>query len=255
MPVVAPDRETPDQDAAPGDEAVVAAPDEAEVPGVETAGAPATAPAAPAPAPRRRRRRRSILGRLTLGSVFVTLGVMALLDATGATTPAFRHYVLAAVLVVGIGLLVGTFVGRARGLIVLGLLLLPLLAASTAVTAPFTGGFGETVHEPTSVTDLEGPYRLIAGQLTLDLARLEPGEGETVTVEASVVAGHLVVIVPEGVGLDVTSHVGFGEIVLLGAVHDGVDVDRTLSRGGGAPLVLDLDVGFGQIELVAAARS
>ena len=208
-------------------------------------------PAGPAPPrPKRPPRPRSVLGRLIMGSLLVTLGVMALLDATGSTRPAFRHYAAAAVLVVGVGLLMGSVVGRSRGAIVLGLLLLPPLFVSSAVTAPFRGGFGDPSFHPRSAAAIASPYRLTAGELTLNLRDIHLTDGEIREVVATVGAGNLVLFVPTDVGLDITAHVGFGEVTLLGTDAGGVDVERRAVLPGSATLVIDLDVGFGAIEVI-----
>ncbi|HSR15042.1 MAG TPA: PspC domain-containing protein, partial [Gemmatimonadales bacterium] len=182
--------------------------------------------------PARARPPRSILGRLTFGALFVTIGVMAALDAAGLTHPALRHYAVAMVLVVGSGLLIGIWFGRSRGLIVFGLSLLPFLFASVAVTAPFTGGFGDPTYRPLSPAEVVEPYRLAAGDLQLDLRGIDLAEGEVLEVEASVGAGRLYVMVPADAGLEVTGHVGFGEVSLLGVDDGGIDVDRRLERRG-----------------------
>jgi phage shock protein PspC (stress-responsive transcriptional regulator) len=225
------------------------------VPAAAWAGGEPAAPAVPAsalpapvvgPAPRPR----SFLGRLTLGTMFITLGVMAALDATGATRPALRHYLVASVLVIGLGLLIGAVAGRSRGMVVLGLLLLPALFASVAVTAPFTGGFDDATYRPRQLEEIHSPYRLTAGQMTLDLGALDLEAGQVLEVVASVGAGRLYVVVPEAAGLDVTGHVGFGEVTLPAAAGGGIDVDRRVQHQGDGTLVLDLDVGFGQVEVV-----
>jgi phage shock protein PspC (stress-responsive transcriptional regulator) len=212
---------------------------------------PAASPPEATPPPRsaRSRRPRSILGRLTFGALFVTIGVMAILDASGATQPALRHYAVAMVLVVGAGLLIGSVFGRSRGLILFGISILPFLFASVAVTAPFTGGFGDPVYRPLGPAEVVEPYRLAAGDMRIDLRQIDLGPGETLQVEASVGAGRLQVIVSDDVGLDVTGHTGFGEVSLLGNDDGGIDVDRHLQRQGEGTIVLDLDVGFGQVDV------
>jgi phage shock protein PspC (stress-responsive transcriptional regulator) len=217
----------------------------------EPVSAEAAAPTPPRP--RRPRRRRSILGRLTFGALLITIGLMATLDASGLTQPALRHYAVAMVLVVGIGLLIGTLFGRSRGLIVFGISLLPFLFASAAVTAPFTGGFGDPTYRLLGPAEIDEPYRLAAGEMRLDLGGIDLAAGETVEIEASVGAGRLYVIVPADAGLDVAGHVGFGEVSLLGNDDGGIDIDRRLQRRGEGTIVLDLDVGFGQVD-VARSR-
>jgi len=65
----------------------------------------------------RPRRERSLLGRLTLGTVFIGLGIMAMLDTSDVIRPSFSHYMALALGIVGVGLLVGSVYGRSRGLI------------------------------------------------------------------------------------------------------------------------------------------
>ena len=63
--------------------------------------------------------------------------------------------------------------------------------------------------------------------------------------------------VPQGVAVRVDSHVGWGDSDVLGKHDDGHDVDDTVVRPGRADaptLVLDADVGAGQVEVVRAVR-
>ena len=209
-------------------------------------------PAAPVKRRARRRRPRAVLFRLTLGTLLITLGAIALLDVAGAIYPDPRHYFGAAVLVVGLGLLVGSIFGRSRSLIVVGLFLLPLLLASAAVTAPFTGGWGDELHRPAAVSEIPAAYRLAGGEMQINLASLPLEDGTEIDVIASVGAGRLLVVVPADAGLDLTGHVGFGDIRVFGSSDGGIDIDRTFTTTGSTTFVLDLDVGFGQIEIVRA---
>ena len=58
---------------------------------------------------------------------------------------------------------------------------------------------------------------------------------------------------PENVAVEIDAHAGAGEIDILGELHDGFDVDRTLSVAGptlDAPVLqLEADMGFGAIEV------
>ncbi|NQV05385.1 PspC domain-containing protein [bacterium] len=248
-PAPTPEQASPNVDSDPAADASTAVEDDAPVPVAAEIVAPAAAAGKPTRS-RRTRRGKSMLGRITMGTAFVTVGIMALLDATGVTSPELSHYLGAGVLVIGLGLLVGIFVGRSRGLIVAGLVLMPFLIASAAVTAPFTGGFGDRSHAPDGVSAIDSPYRLAAGELTIDLRGLDLVDGEVVTIEGSVGAGRLLVNVPTGVGLDVRTHVGFGQIAMFGSTDDGVNVSQSRYIEGSSTIVLDLDVGFGQVDVV-----
>ena len=87
------------------------------------------------------------------------------------------------------------------------------------------------------------------GEGTLDLTAVDVPRGEE-TVRASVGLGHLVVIVPTGQDLLVKTDVGAGEVDVFGEQHNGVGFEtREAYHGTGGTLILDLEVGMGQIEV------
>ena len=201
----------------------------------------------------RRRREKSILGRLTMGTVFIVLGFMAILDTSDLIRPAFSHYMAVAVGVIGVGLLVGSVFGRSRGLIFAGFLLVPILLASSVVTARFEGGWGDPVFRPATLREVDNHYTLTGGDMEIDLRRVDIGGG-VVEIEGDLGFGRLLVLVPEGVGLDLTAHVGFGDVIVFGDHNGGVDVDRQVRVDGEGVFELDLDVGFGALEIVEVSR-
>ncbi len=201
----------------------------------------------------RRRRERSFLGRLTIGTVFIGLGIMAMLDTSDVIRPAFSHYMVLAVGIVGVGLLVGSVYGRSRGLIFVGFGLVPIMLASSVVTAAFDGGWGDPVFRPRSLNDVDNHYTLTGGDMEIDLRSVDL-DGKVVEIEGDVGFGRLLVLVPEGVGVDLTAHVGFGDLIVFGDHNGGVDVDRTVRVDGNGVIVLDLDVGFGALEIVEVTR-
>lgn len=194
------------------------------------------------------RRERSMLGRLTIGTLFIAVGVLLAVDTVASVNIRFGHYVALLIGVVGIGLLVGTFLGRSRGLIVLGVLLVPVALVASVVTASFDGGFGNPDFAPRLLTEVDRHYELTAGDLTIDLRSLDV-DGQELSVEGDLGFGHFQVLLPDGVGYRIEGHVGFGDIDFDGVHHDGVDVDGTWIRPGSGTIVLDLDVGFGQLEI------
>jgi phage shock protein PspC (stress-responsive transcriptional regulator) len=198
-------------------------------------------------------RERSFLGRLTMGTVFIGLGIMAMLDTSDVIRPAFSHYMALAVGIVGVGLLVGSAYGRSRGLIFAGLVLVPILLVSSVVTAAFEGGWGDPVFRPASLNDVDNHYTLTGGDMEIDLRRIDL-DGKVVKIEGDLGFGRLLVLVPEGVGLDVTAHVGFGDVIMFGDHNGGVDVDRTVRFDGNGVIELDLDVGFGALEIAEVSR-
>lgn len=204
-------------------------------------------PVPPVDQPSEPQRERSYLGRLTLGALLVTLGIMAAVDLADITSPTTRHYFGAAILVVGIGLVVGTIYGRSRGLILFGALLAPFVLVASLADIRFDGEFGDIDRVITSPNQLESRYRLSGGRLYLDLRRLTL-EGETVTVDAGVGAGQIEILVPPDYEIRVDGRVGLGELSLLGESTAGLDRERTATRAGsGGTLVLALNAGVGQV--------
>ena len=213
-------------------------------------GAPKLPPPTERP-PRQPRppREPSYLGRLTLGAMLVTIGVMVAFDVSGLTHPTSRHYFAAPVLVIGVGLLIGTFLGRSRGLIVLGLLLAPVALVASLVDIPFDGEFGDIDVLADSPADLEPSYRLTGGDIYLDLRQLELN-GETVSVDANIGVGRIAVALPIGYQVEIDGHVRLGELDILGRTSDGFNLDRVTTRpGSGGTILLELDAGIGQVEV------
>ena len=205
-------------------------------------------------APKRRRvSRRSLLGRLILSGVLIVPGVMALFDNADITHPEAKHYIGAVVAVLGLGLVVGAWWGRSRAAIVFGMLLIPLLIASSVVRADFTGEIGEFRYAPSTAAEVQAEYDLAFGSLRLDLRSLP--DDATVAVDAEVGAGQLLVIVPRDASLTGTAHVGFGELSVFGWSRGGVDVERDLVGGGSGPTIdLDIQTGMGEVRVVRGLR-
>jgi phage shock protein PspC (stress-responsive transcriptional regulator)/predicted membrane protein len=224
---------------------------------------PPTPPAPPVQAPpppdgwsATHHRRRSSVGRVTLALALVTAGVLAALVQAGVLALATSEVIAWVLVVVAAGLLLSAFVGRARGLIWLGaLVLVPALLFSSLVET--TGidardGVGERSIRPTAITAVEDNYRYGVGQLTLDLRDLDLDTDEVVST-ASLGIGQLVVWVPADATVEVTYAVGLGEMQVDNRMlGNGRRVEGTTiidGQPGGGQLTLDLSVGIGQIEI------
>ena len=212
----------------------------------------AEGPTAP---PRRPRRRRSPLGAMTLSVATMITGILLALRLSGVDALTAPRILAVALLVVGGGLLVGAWVGRARWLIAVGLVLALALGLSVAARdAGLADGVGERRWSPTG----DASYSLGAGKAVLDLTAL--GDRRQVDVDAEVGVGRLLVLVPKGARVTGEAEVGVGE--LLQVFDDGrrrdlnpdddTDVSRRFSFDGsveGPVVELDLEVGMGQIEV------
>lgn len=210
-------------------------------------GEPVSAPAATRP------RGRSALGPLTVSAAAVTVGAMAVADVIGASiSPA--TYVAAALGVVGLGLLVGAWWGRSRGLIVLGVLLALALVPAVVVDRADLRGERFSIA-PTTLTAIPtGTQDHGVGSVRYDLSQVPFADGRSASLAVDQGVGELLVIVPPGVDVVVDAELGVGEIRTFDGESGGMGQDRRITdlgtdgRGGGN-LRLDLDLGIGSIEV------
>ena len=216
---------------------------------------PPDPPAPPPPIPPSPKKQRSVLGRVTLAVMLLAVGTIAILDNAGTIEPSARHYLGAVVSVAGLGLIVGTWFGRARLLIAIGLLLLPALFVASVVRLPFSGDFGDKTFRPASISEVRDEYRIGAGELTIDLRGLDIAD-EVLEFKATVGAGQLTVIVPADAAVYVDGRVGFGEIDVFNLVQGGVAREVTMVPPAGATgyIVMEVETGFGQVEVVRPRR-
>jgi phage shock protein PspC (stress-responsive transcriptional regulator) len=223
---------------------------------------PPPAPAAAwGPPPPRRPRRRPFLGPLTFAVALIVTGLALALDNLDVIDLTFGQVLAVFLTVLGGGLLVGTWWGRAWGLIPVGLLAVPVVAiAALAGSVPVEGDVAERLFQPTTAAEVRPSYRLTGGELILDLSDVDFGPGSP-PIEASVAGGRLLVVLPDEVAADIRGRVGVGSLDLLGEVDSGAQVDSTVTRPaatrpaeGDAPTVrLDLQTGFGVIEVRRAS--
>src|SRR6266542_793348 len=196
----------------------------------------------------RRVRERSGLGWGTVGAMLVVVGGAAVLDNAGAFDLSLAQYLALALAVLAAGLLVGTWVGRARWL---------ALPAAILVTFPFTGGWGDRSLVPASLARGQATYHMVAGRLRLDLTRLAAeagGAGEApLHVTATMVAGTVEVVVPRDVPVHVDARMGAGAMSVLGLYSDGLSLHRAAGQSSDRVVLdLDVDVSFGRIVVFRA---
>jgi hypothetical protein len=210
------------------------------------------------PPPPRRPRRRPFLGPLTFAVALIVTGLAVALNNLDVLDLSIGQLLAVFLTVVGAGLLVGTWWGRAWGLIPVGLLAVPVVAvAALAGPVPLQGGVAERLFQPTGPADVRPAYRLAGGEMILDLSGVKFGQG-TPPIQASVAGGRVLVVLPDEVAAEVRGRVGVGALDLLGHVDTGAQVDSSVTeppvkapaKGAAAPTVkLDLQAGYGVIEV------
>jgi len=223
------------------------------------AAPPPEAPTAPmgwtTPPPPHRPRGRSITPYV-ISSLLVAGGAAAFLDTADVVHVSPVPLLATFVLVTGLSLLATARWGRGRGLIPVGVLLalaLGVAATADSLHVPFRGGVGDRQWRPTALSDVRPVYRLRMGTMTIDLTAV-PFAGADRTITATVGAGELVVLAPEGAAIDVDARAGIGAVQLFGRPESGgVSVERSASVAGSSPdaghITLRLKTGVGRVEV------
>jgi phage shock protein PspC (stress-responsive transcriptional regulator) len=182
---------------------------------------------------------------VTLALVAVALGSLGLYETAGGAVMDAAYPALA-LTVVGAMLVLGAWVGRAGGLILLGVIA-SLALAVTAAGPQFEEGPSQIDASPADASLVRDRYYVPVGDLRLDLS----GVSDIAEVEAN--AAEIEVIVPEGMTVDITANADVaGEITLLDQREEGPDVaiERRLDAGPGAPeLDLDIRLLLGSVEV------
>ena len=184
-------------------------------------------------------RQRSFLSPLTIGVALLALGISALLDLVGAISLTVGGGFALVLLVLGAGLCVGAWYGRARWLILPAILLAPLALLATVITIPLDKGFGDRSFAVTRADQLPASYAIAGGTLIVDLTKLPPGI-DPASISAEVGAGTLRIIVPEGADVSVTGDVGIGTYRVVGLERrNHYLIARDERSRGGMDLTID----------------
>ncbi|HUF31982.1 MAG TPA: PspC domain-containing protein [Acidimicrobiales bacterium] len=225
----------------PGSEAAAPPPTSPEDHGVE--GAP---PSPPTP--------RSRLSLLVGSSLLLLWGAAATLEAARAARVDLQVVLGLSVVIVGIGLIAGTWFGRPRGLIALGVTLLALTVVIAVVDIPLRGGVGERRWSPAAASEVEGSYRLFVGDAVLDLSDVSFRDDREIEVRMGL--GALTVIVPDEVDVEMRARVSLGELDAFGHQDQGAGNRRRATIEGdadGPTLRLVARLGVGTLEVRRAA--
>ncbi len=212
----------------------------------------------PPPPPRRRGRRRPVspperafLGPLTLALLLLFLGGAVFADRMEWVDVDVAVFLGICLIIIGVALALSAFLGRARGLIMLGVFLLPIAWTVNAIDLTWWDGVGERQYTVNTPGDLQDEYRFGMGELIVDLSRLDLA-GETRNLAVGLTIGEAVVYVPEDMHVIVDLDGRMGEIAIDDAdgltTDDGVDLMIDAELGdpdADHTLELDFDLGIG----------
>lgn len=162
--------------------------------------------------------------------------------------------------VLGLGLAVSSRYGRTgSGTILLAVVTAALLTAAAWLPKSVTTDWSRRTWAPTSAAAVRGSYALGGGVGELKLDRMSLEKGQIVTTHAEVGAGKLAVTVPGDARLELSIHVGLGDIRLPGEKSDDIDIEPDRERTVTVPpadghaakgtLRLDLEIGLGNVEV------
>ncbi|MEU2611639.1 PspC domain-containing protein [Micromonospora sp. NPDC007271] len=213
------------------------------------------APARPVRAPKRPKER-SALGAVTFSLIFLALGVVAVLDLLHAFPVGAAGYFAAALATIGLGLLVGTWFGRARWLIALGLVTAAALGIATVAESydHVRGIDGNVTWAPVDHQDLAQRYKNNFGNAVLDLRVVDFDQKDTqITVEINL--GNLTVVVPPNVDVTTVADVNAGDATVFGKGSSRLNgpewetTDLGPDGRGGGTLRLLIHVNAGDLEV------
>jgi hypothetical protein len=199
-----------------------------------------------------------MLGRFTWSALLIVAGAAWLTDLTGAARVDARFALAVELVIVGVALVVGTWFGRSRGLIAIGLVLTFFAGTFAALDVPLRGDVGEHIVRPNAIGELDSRYRLAIGHLELDLSRAAL-DGRAHRVVLTDAIGFIEVVVPADVRVEVKARSDLGSVDILGrptvgGSHAHVDVVDEPAGAAGPRVVVDAHVGFGAVKVTRSER-
>jgi phage shock protein PspC (stress-responsive transcriptional regulator) len=203
--------------------------------------------------PRNPRKRGPILFWFTIALIALAEGVLGVVDLAGVAVTDSAYPALA-LGITAVMLVVGSFWGRAGGLILVGLVA-ALATAATTIGSNIEDD--DRYYAPTSADAVQESYDFGGGQFTLDLSDVsdvEALDGRDVTIDG--LGGTVEVVVPDGMDVDVHTQVVGGQSHVFDQRSDGFDItqDGFLDGGDGVPdMSITIDLVGGEILVREAA--
>ena len=204
-------------------------------------------PRPPKPAP--------FLGPLTIAVLLVVAGVSMVGEQSDWWNLDPAVYAGAVLAIIGLGLVISAWFGRARGLIFAGIAVLPFAWAIAAIDLDWHEGIGEQTDVVRTVADLDDDYTFGVGEYQVDLSELDLAGGDH-TLEVGLSVGELTIWVPDTMNVGVQADARLGEIEILGRDTFAYDDEFEPSLAAGFPgtdpgrLLIDADLGIGALRIL-----
>jgi phage shock protein PspC (stress-responsive transcriptional regulator) len=204
---------------------------------------------------------RSPVGRLTLAGVLISVGLLVLAARLTDWDPGPRPFLGVALLAVGLGLVAAAFTpGRSSrgGLIALGVVLSLAMVLASSVPWSSGAGVGDRDFRPSSVAEVRDHYELGAGDLTVDLSRIDVSDiDEPLRIEIDHGVGDLELVLPRAADVRLQLDTGVGDTQVFddgssdGGYFPGVGSGPGVDDGD-PEFVLTVDHGLGDTEVSRA---
>jgi hypothetical protein len=193
------------------------------------------------------------VGTVLFGMILVTLGLLWLLDVSGAIDVTWTFVSAVMLILVGGVLIIGAREGSHGGLVFLGLVLSAIVLIGSLATWPsFGGGVGDRETAPTLFSEVESEYRWGMGSERYDFRNVEFPEGDT-EIRVSLGMGDLEMIFPDDIGVRVEYQVGAGDVTALEREQSGVGIRGSTQTDGFEEseqrVIIDVQVGLGSVEV------
>lgn len=191
-------------------------------------------------------------GALVWGAILVIGGAALLLAQvdTDIPLPSFRALLAAALVLVGLLMVVEARRGFHAGLTTLAIILTVILGAGelTSMNLAVDGAFGQQRHQILNADDLQGEYGHAFGEITMDLRDMEVPPGTT-RIDVSVAFGQADVLLPDDVPYRLEGSALFGNVQAPDFDTAGIASSRTYTSPGydeaEARLDIEISAAFG----------
>jgi hypothetical protein len=184
--------------------------------------------------------------------VVMVMGLMALIDLSGVDV-AVSAYFAAALATIGLGLVVGAWFGRARGLIALALLACLGLGVSSGAET-WGSELGSSSYRPRSIAAVADRYDFTIGSATLDLRAVD-FTGQQQAIVVAMKFGQVKILLPDNVDTTTTVLMDGGRAQIFGREWDGKVLgsqeitDLGPDGAGGGTLRLTVELQTGDLEV------